>query len=420
MSDYHETPATKYDILADVEAERSVIGACLISDRACQDACQLLDPADFALQIHRELFRVISEQAKTGRVDEVTVASELASLNIAETLRAMVNETPSVSNVGQYARAIVDWRIRRDLLWASEQISGLVHDTRNTGDLIDEAKRRIERIDESSTGNPTPDPTVDEFIANTPTEYDWLIPDFLERRDRMLVTAGEGVGKSVLIAQIGVMAAAGVHPWTLQPIEPCNVAIIDLENGPRLLARRLGNLRRNAPNLEPGRLRIHADPRGINLTSRADKRWLMDRCTANKTDLLVIGPAYRMAAGVATKGDIGGEDQIREVTKALDDIRNRCDVTLLLETHAPHSRDGMTRDLRPFGSSVWLRWPEFGIGIRKDGPNDDPTKEYVIQHWRGPRDERTWPKGLMRDGRTWPWMPFGMPNGTFTNRSTAA
>lgn len=411
--------ASKYDVLADIAAERSVIGACLISDRACQDACQLLDPADFSTQRHVEIFRVIVDQTKTGRVDQVTVAGALTDLDVTDELASMVNETPTVSNVAQYARVIVDWRVRRDLLWASDKIGNLVHDSRDVGDLIAEAQRNIERIEEHSTGSPTPDPTADEFIAATPTEYDWLIPDFLERRDRMLVTAGEGAGKSVLIAQIGVMAAAGIHPWTLQPCEPCNVAIIDLENGRRLLARRLAWLKRNAPNMEPGRLRIHADPRGINLTSRADRRWLMDRCIANETDLLVIGPAYRMTAGVATRGDIGGEDQVREVTKALDDIRNRCDVTLLLETHAPHSRDGMTRDLRPFGSSVWLRWPEFGVGIRKDGPSDDPTNEYVLQHWRGPRDERTWPKNLVRGGRTWPWMPEGMPDGTFNQRRTA-
>lgn len=410
---------SKYDILADVDAEKAVIGACLISDHATRDACQLLDPGDFAIGTHAEIFRVIADQARTGRVDEVTVASALTELDIAHDLRAMVNATPTVSNVAQYARSIVDWRIRRDLVWASEQIGALAYDTRNPDELIDDARRRLERIDEGSVGDTTPDPDIDTFIDSTPTEYEWLIPDMLERRDRMLVTAGEGVGKSVLIAQIGVMAAAGIHPWTLQPMEPINVAIIDLENGPRLLARRLKMLKRNCPELDPKRVRIHADPRGINLTSRADKRWLMDRCDANKTELLVIGPAYRMTSGVATRGDVGGEDHIREVTKALDDIRNRCDVTLLLETHAPHSRDGMTRDLRPFGSSVWLRWPEFGIGVRKDGPADDPTKEYVVQHWRGPRDERTWPGKLIRGGRTWPWMPADMPDGTFTPKGPA-
>nr|DAN96755.1 MAG TPA: replisome organizer [Caudoviricetes sp.] len=36
-----------------------------------------------------------------------------------------------------------------------------------------------------------------------------------------------------------------------------------------------------------------------------------------------------------------------------------------LEHHSPHAAPGMTqRSVRPIGSSLWLRWPEFGMGIR--------------------------------------------------------
>ncbi len=46
---------------------------------------------------------------------------------------------------------------------------------------------------------------------------------------------------------------------------------------------------------------------------------------------------------------------------------------------------------------MWLRWPEFGIGIRKEEGDN-----YVVEHWRGPRDKRDWPQTLVR-GRRWPW-----------------
>lgn len=209
---------------------------------------------------------------------------------------------------------------------------------------------------------------------------------------------------SVLLAQIGVMAAAGIHPWTRKNIEPRNVAIVDLENGPRLLKRRIGAMRGVAGGkLDPGRLRIAAHPDGIDLTTRSGRRWLLERCTANQTDLLVIGPAYRLMAGTPERGDIGGEDMTRKVTAALDEVRNRCNVTLLMETHAPHG-DGFGRNLRPFGSSVWLRWPEFGLGIARN--RDDPQGIYQFTRWRGDRDERQWPKRLKRTGMTgrdWPW-----------------
>jgi replicative DNA helicase len=72
-----------------------------------------------------------------------------------------------------------------------------------------------------------------------------------------------------------------------------------------------------------------------------------------------------------------------------------------METHAPHG-GSFGRDLRPFGSSVWLRWPEFGIGIHTD-PDDD--RNYLLKHWRGPRDVRPWPSVLCRGAGPWPWTP---------------
>lgn len=409
---------SKLETLSDLDAERALLGACLLSERAIDDSLQHVEAGDFYIERHRQIYAAIVDQRRTGIVDIVTVAAAMRDDGALDYLRELTDATPTISNAGQYAYTVADCKRRRDLIWFADAVTQRARDAEDAGQALDDVAGLLGKLDRPVVSG-TPDPTIDEFIDNTPIQYDWLIEDFLERRDRMLVTAGEGAGKSVLIAQIGVMAAAGIHPWTLQPIEPCNVAIIDLENGPRLLARRLRWLRRNARHIEPHRIRIHADPRGINLTTRTDKRWLIERCLANKTDLLVIGPAYRMMAGVQQKGDMGGEDYARQVTAALDEVRSQCNVTLLMETHAPHSRDGMTRDLRPQGSSVWLRWPEFGIGIRKDGPSDEETSEYQVTHWRGPRDERTWPKKLVRGGNSWPWMPSGMPNGTFTQRRTA-
>ena len=40
-----------------------------------------------------------------------------------------------------------------------------------------------------------------------------------------------------------------------------------------------------------------------------------------------------------------------------------------------------------------MRWPEFGIHISDAGQ---------LTHWRGQRDQRAWPRTLIRGGR-WPW-----------------
>ncbi len=57
-----------------------------------------------------------------------------------------------------------------------------------------------------------PSPNVGAVIGVDDAEADWVIPALLRRGDRLLITAGEGDGKSVLCAQIAVCAAAGLHP----------------------------------------------------------------------------------------------------------------------------------------------------------------------------------------------------------------
>jgi hypothetical protein len=400
--------------LADIQAEEALIGACLLSDTAIETSSRILEPNDFRTPQHQTLYARILDQYRThGRVDIITLTKDLPT-ETTTYVRTLFNNTPSVSGAAQYATTIAGWKLKRDIIERAARLTELAQTTADPDEIADTARALFQGIDMPTTRG-APDPDIDTFIANTSTDYDWLIPDFLERRDRMLVTAGEGAGKSVLNTQIAIMTSAGIHPWTRQRTTPRNVTLIDLENGQRLVSRRAAWLRRCIETpYDPQRLRIHTQPRGIDLTTRTDRRWLIDRCEANNTELLVIGPAYRMYAGNTERGDIGGENQMRTITAVLDDIRDRTGVALLLETHAPHG-NGLGRDLRPFGSSVWLRWPEFGVGLRRD--SDRPNR-YFFEHWRGPRDKRTWPTELLRDEGRWPWTPI-MPTGSITTGRTA-
>ena len=147
---------------------------------------------------------------------------------------------------------------------------------------------------------------------------------------------------------------------------------------------------------------IETRDEGIDLTQSADRQWLTGLCQGGEVDLLVIGPIYRMSKGSPAKGDAGGEDQARSITAAIDEVRHRAGVTVIIEAHAPHASQTGYRDLRPIGSSVWMRWPEFGLGLRPtpDGARD----QFEFAHWRGDRDERSWPHALFRNSKPWPWL----------------
>lgn len=397
--------------------EIALLGACLTSDLAYELASPIVEATDFHPPKHQNIWAAIETVATSGdRVDVLTVHAACPDPTVTlELLHELQNGVWSTTNAASYAERIISARLRRQLIHQAAEITRLGYGETGSVDAADACERARDLLADLDmpVGRGAPDPDIDTFVNSTATDYDWLIPDFLERRDRCLITASEGAGKSVLLAQIAVQAAAGVHPWTWERTTPRNVLVVDLENQPRLVARRFAKLRQKAgPDLDPQRIRVHTRPEGLDLSSRRDRRWLIDRCQANNAELLVIGPAYRMTSGVAECGDIGGEDHARQATKVLDDIRYRCDVAMLMETHAPHGHGG-GRDLRPFGSSVWLRWPEFGIGLRRQ--SDD---EYRVEHWRGPRDVRIWPTTLTRHGH-WMWNPT-MPTGFYRQPDTPA
>lgn len=125
---------------------------------------------------------------------------------------------------------------------------------------------------------------------------------------------------------------------------------------------------------------------------------------------MIGGPLYKMTVD-------GGEraEQLHAAVAAFwDRMRDRYGVALWLEAHAPMAQAGTPRDLRPLGSGVWQRWPEFGISLRA---NPDNRAELKLGRFRGDRDERQWPDKLVRPAWSepwkWPWQAV-YPPGTFT------
>ena len=246
-------------------------------------------------------------------------------------------------------------------------------------------------------------PDLHEFIDQG-TEYDWLVPGLLERGDRLMITGNEGIGKSQYLQQIAVCLAAGVDPVMLKSIEPLRVLLVDCENGPRHARRKLRPLRDLANfsghPVPKGNMRVVMKPSGIDLTAEDDSAWLLERVVAHKPDVLVIGPLYRLHAQ-----NPNDELAARKTVGAIDAARVAAQCAVIMEAHAGHGETGRPRSPRPTGSSLWLRWPEFGYGLVVTAEDQYGNATCVdFKSWRGPRDERTWPRELRRGGPgEWPW-----------------
>ena len=228
---------------------------------------------------------------------------------------------------------------------------------------------------------------VNELLAEAEEDYDWLVPGLLERGDRVIVTGGEGKGKSTLLRQWALQCSLGIHPFGGEGFTPARSLLIDLENSRKQVRRKLKDIGSDLP--PEGMFQI-ATWNGLDL-SHPDYRAALNAVIMKvHPDLLIIGPMYKMYPNLAT------EEASDALASYLDLIRLAINCTIIMESHQPHQivmQSQKFRPERPFGSSLWLRWPEFGFCLEDDG---------TLRPWRGARDEREFPEKLIR-GDEWPW-----------------
>ena len=226
--------------------------------------------------------------------------------------------------------------------------------------------------------------------------YDWLIPGMLERQERVMIVAAEGVGKTMLARQVAILAGAGVHPFTLGRMRPVKTLFVDLENPERIIRRTsrkiLGALHRAYESNADPEAHLWVKPDGINLLKPTDRMLLEEQIEKIEPELLVLGPLYK---AFIDPGNRTAEATAIEVALILDEIRTTYGCALWLEHHAPLGNSLSARDLRPMGSAVWMRWPEFGYALAPD-PTAVGDPVYEVKQWRGPRDLRQWPVRMKR------------------------
>ncbi|UOK18394.1 DNA primase/helicase [Arthrobacter phage BruhMoment] len=238
----------------------------------------------------------------------------------------------------------------------------------------------------------------------------FVIPRVLAAGDRWLLTGFEGHGKSTFCRQLAIQVAAGIHPWTLEEMPPQKVLIIDSENHPDQVLESwrdmIGRAARHGRPVQRGMLILQEEwDHEINLNEPSGKRWLIERVRAHEPALVVIGPLYNLA-----NKDLSEHAVVGEMKSAINEARGISGAAFIMEHHAPH-RAGTDKDrsVRPYGSSTFLKWPDFGYGLKPE----EPVGYYELQKTRFPRVRSRHFPGWVRWGKEgtaeWPWMPVTDP-----------
>ena len=134
-----------------LEAERSVLGAMLLSQQAVAEVLPILSANDFYRPAHATIFTTISLLFEAGEpTDQVAVAARLdrdgnlLRVGTAVALHDMTADMPVAASVGYWAELVAEAAARARLIDTSQRLAQLAHDGSELSEVLERARTAVE------------------------------------------------------------------------------------------------------------------------------------------------------------------------------------------------------------------------------------------------------------------------------------
>src|ERR1039458_2402803 len=240
---------------ANLDAEKTILGAILLDNAAHAEAAEALKSDDFSLDSHRRIFLRMSELIDTGRtVDIVTLANELARYKEVESvggvayLASLTEGLPRRPVIEDYIRIVKDKSLLRRLMGiCSAAIAKAADQSQDAIGVLDETESQL--LEVSQSGLTQGLQTIDTIVRGSFGSIDNLynhrgditgletgFTDFdrmtsgLQKGELIIIAARPSMGKTALAINIAQNAAIRHNAI---------VAIFSLEMNKESLLRRM-------------------------------------------------------------------------------------------------------------------------------------------------------------------------------------
>ncbi len=351
---------------ANIDAEKTILGAILLDNAAHSEAAEKLEPDDFSLDSHRRIFLRMTDLMNEQRaVDIVTLANELARMKEVEAvggvayLASLTEGLPLRPVIEDYIRIVKDKSLlRRLMLICSTAIARAADQSETALEVLGAAESQLLEVGEKGiTHGLEP---LDQIIQNSfgsidnlykqSREVTGLATDFIEldrmtsglqRGELIIIAARPSMGKTALAINIAENAAIK---------SKAIVAVFSLEMSKESLLRRMlasqawvdqrklqtgflgkedhQKLQNALEQLIESRLFID-DSAGISLAEmRAKARRLKQ--TVGGLDLVVVDYLQLMSATLPSAGGKRYENRTQEVSAISRGLK-----ALAKELHVP-------------------------------------------------------------------------------------
>lgn len=226
----------------DLDAERSLLGVCLLDLKAATDVAAMVTVDDFYKPAHRAIFASLCRLVAEGvKPDTVLVAADLRREDEFEMaggagyLLEVLTSPPSISHAAKYAGIVSEFARQRAQIMAASAFTDAIY----AGDAVGAAKARTTLVEIADTNGGTQVGKAlknanlvdwDELWKHEAATEEWVAWPLVPKGRGVALWAPAKAGKSTIVLAVVAGAATGL-PILGQPNtnKPVDVLYLDYE-----------------------------------------------------------------------------------------------------------------------------------------------------------------------------------------------
>lgn len=230
--------------IADIEAEKTLLGAMLLDKNIIPDIAEILSPEDFYHGVNGTIYKTILDlEARDITPDLVTMSNTLKNNVPASYLAQLFTSVATTANVNYYANLIKDQSLLRQLADKSRNVINRIYDNdfESAEQLLAEAENSISEITQKKTSaiNHVKNDILgyledlenqeDTMGLKTPLRDLNLILNGLQKTDLIIIGARPSMGKTALGTEIAGRVA----------LDGLSVAFFSIEQAKKQILNRI-------------------------------------------------------------------------------------------------------------------------------------------------------------------------------------
>jgi replicative DNA helicase len=370
---YGEASPTFRQLPRNIEAERGLLGAIFVDNRALENVAEFLFAEHFALTAHARIYEAMMKLIDRGQIADPTTLrpyfeadNSLEDIGGAQYLAQLAASAINVINAREYGRIIYDMHLRRELITLGEQVVNDAYDN----DIDLEATSQIEGAEQALYDLATNGDFEGGFqpfktsvmeaikvadaaharqgglsgVGTDMTELDKLLGG-LHRSDLLILAGRPAMGKTALATNIAYNAAKNFADT--KGNEGAVVGFFSLEMSAEQLASRILSEQSNVPsdrmrkgelsNEEFSRLAqasnaLHEVPIFIDDTPALTVSALRTRARRLKRQSnlgMIVVDYLQLISGSAKSRSDGRVQEVSEITRGLKTLAKELEVPVL-------------------------------------------------------------------------------------------